>query len=338
MRDKLTAISMLLISVILASFSFAAAQEQDAPPVYVIKRGDTLWGLSERFMKDPYYWPNMWSANEQITNPHIVYPGQKIKIYPDRIEMVENEEGGSEKAVTVKAAEIRQDVVQERTFPFRGNEGFIIENGTKPFGRVVGIHHDRVVAGMEDIVYTDIGTNHGGRAGQRFAVFKEEEMVSHPADNIILGRRIIPLGTLQLTDMERTASRAIITSTYKEVEADAILLPYKNVNREVVLKKAAREQKGYIVASNSGTRILSAGDIVYIDLGRKQGVERGNMMYIVRDVKIDRKYTQGRVDKIPQELLGAIVVLETGNNTSTAIIVKSIDTIYKGDKLLSQTR
>lgn len=62
------------------------------------------------------------------------------------------------------------------------------------------------------------------------------------------------------------------------------------------------------------------------------------MLYIVRDVTIDQRYVEGRIDKLPQELLGALVILETDKKTSTALVVKSIDTIYNGDRIVSQTK
>jgi hypothetical protein len=62
------------------------------------------------------------------------------------------------------------------------------------------------------------------------------------------------------------------------------------------------------------------------------------MLYIVRDVQLDQKLVEGRVDKLPQELLGALVILETGNRTATALVVKSIDAIYNGDRLITQTK
>ena len=96
--------------------------------------------------------------------------------------------------------------------------------------------------------------------------------------------------------------------------------------------------KGYIVESFSGSSIIAAGDIVFIDLGRIQGAEPGNMLYIVRDVVLDKMLTEGRADKLPQELIGALVILDTRENTATAIVVKSIDAIYKGDRIMTQTK
>ena len=76
--------TVLLASLLLLPLS-AIAEE---PQIYTIKKGDTLWGISERFIKDPYYWPNLWSHNPDIPNPHFIYPGQKLAIYDDRIEII----------------------------------------------------------------------------------------------------------------------------------------------------------------------------------------------------------------------------------------------------------
>jgi hypothetical protein len=214
-----------------------------------------------------------------------------------------------------------------------------MEKDEKPFGFVVGAHHDRIVTGYDDIVYTDIGSSNGVKGGEKFNVFRDEGAISHPLTNEILGKKMIPLGRLQLTDLETKASRGIITQNFKEITAGSYLFPVKKGSRrEVLLKKASRELKGYIVESNTGTLIIAAGDIVYIDLGSSHGAEPGNMLYIARDVVLDKQYTEGRVDRLPQELIGALVILETGRKTATALVVKSIDAIYKGDKLISQTK
>src|SRR6185369_11533031 len=105
--------------------------------IYVIKQGDTLWGLSERFIRDPEYWPDMWSKNGQVTNPHFIYPGQKLRIFPDRIEFVPKEQTEAvpaQKATSVTAAtaaaavtETLQEVAAEKTYSLYGTEGFLAE-------------------------------------------------------------------------------------------------------------------------------------------------------------------------------------------------------------------
>ncbi|MFA7059411.1 MAG: LysM peptidoglycan-binding domain-containing protein [Pedobacter sp.] len=330
---KIRMIALLLLLVFVTPCLVVA--EQNEPVIYVIKKGDTLWGLSEHFLKDPYYWPSMWSKNSQITNPHFIYPGQKVRVFPDRLEFVPKEQAAS---VVAKAMDISQDVAEEKSFTVRGSEGFLMETDVVPTGYVVGVHHDRIVAGDDDIVYTDIGASQGAKGGEKFSIYRKEASVSHPLTNEIMGNKVVPLGTLQLTDVEQKASRAIITKSYKEISPGSYLMPYRNKHREVILKMPTRELKGFIIESYSGTNIIAAGDIVYIDMGSSQGAEPGNMLYIVRDITIDQQYVQGRVDQLPQELLGALVILETGKRTATALVVKSIDAIYKGDKIISHTK
>jgi len=339
-------LAVLLFALALFVPGLALAADEE-PTVYVIKKGDTLWGLSERFVKDPRYWPNMWSANSQITNPHLIYPGQKVRLAPERagVEAEEPTAAARPMATAAKQAaapvqtETVAEVSDERTYSMRGNEGFMMETDAKPAGIVVSILHDRIVAGDDDIVYTDIGRAQGVKGGEKFAVYRKEGTVSHPLTNEIMGAKVVPLGTLQLTDVEHDASRAIITKAYQEISPGSYLMPYReDKRREVALKMPARELKGFIIESYSGARIIAAGDIVYIDQGSAQGAEAGNMLYVVRDETPDQQYVEGRIDRLPQELLGALVILETGRKTATALVVKSIDAIYKGDKIVSLTK
>jgi hypothetical protein len=283
----------------------------------------------------------MWARNSQITNPHLIYPGQMLRIFPDHVEFVPKQQAadGGQKAAPAKVSEVFQDVAEEKSFTVRGNEGFLMESDLKPFGSVIGIHNDRIVAGEDDIVYTDIGSSHGVKGGEKFSIFSRAASVSHPMTNEIMGNRVVPLGTLQLTNIEQNASRAIITKSYKEISPGSFLAPYRDdKHREVVLKMPSRELRGYIIESGSGANTIAAGDIVYIDLGSSQGAEPGNMLYVVRDVTLDQQYVLGRVDRLPQEILGALVILETGRKTASALVVKSIDAIYLGDKLVSRTK
>jgi LysM repeat protein len=337
-------IRILLLLVFLVMPSVAAAG-QDEPTIYVIKQGDTLWGLSERFIKDPEYWPNMWSKNGQITNPHFIYPGQKVRVFPDRLELVPADAGvasarkNTPAAGASAAAEALQDVAAEKTYTLYGSEGFLAEKDFRPYGLVVGAQHDRIITGVDDILYTDIGTELNAKGGDKFSIFHKDAAVKHPLNNEEMGFKLVPLGALQLTDVEKKSSRAIITKSFKEISPGAYLQPYKeNRRREISLKNTSTDLKGYIIDSPSGISIIAAGDVVYVDLGTSQGAAVGNLLYVVREMVIDQRYVEGRIDNLPQEVLGALVILDVGKKTSTALVVKSIDTIYKGDRIVSQAK
>src|SRR6266540_1314206 len=209
MKKILAAVLLFLIFV--ATFPSWAEE----PTVYIIKQGDTLWGLSERFLKDPYYWPNLWANNPAITNPHFIYPGQKVKIYQDRIEIVPaetpqvaqkpveipplvppaevpdtpaakepvKEEPAKEMASKPPVQQAPKEAAREVTFTVTGGEGFIMENRIKPYGFIIATSQNRQMVGEDDVVYTDIGRVNGAAVGNRFSIFKRKESVSHPVSN-----------------------------------------------------------------------------------------------------------------------------------------------------------
>lgn len=323
----------------------ALASQRSEPTVYIVKKGDTLWGLSERFMKDPHYWPDLWARNpDKVLNPHFIFPGQTLKIYPDRIEVVAVKKEAPAQLAAEKTAdapkaapsiipEVQEQVVEERRFTVNGGEGFIAGADFKPVGLVIAGQHNRQIFAVDDLIYTDIGRGQSGKVGDRFTAYKRHAAISHPVSNQILGYKVVPLGVIQLTEMAEKSSKALITETFLEIEPGALLLPYASRKKEVVLKAPEADLSGYIVETRSGIQAIAAGDIAYIDLGERQGAKPGNVLYVVRNAKVDINYFSKSDYDLPVDVIGALVIVETAENTSTALVIKSIDTIYKGDRL-----
>jgi hypothetical protein len=328
---------LAILCFCLGASALPAAAQEEQYTTYTITRGDTLWGLSKRFLNDPYYWPNLWAANQQeIGNPHFIYPGQKVRVYKNRLEL-EPPPPGAAPTTQPEAAPPQaappQEAPQGAGFTVTGSEGFLMETAIPPAGLIVATHQNRVIVGTDDIVYTDIGRVNGANVGDRFTIYRKLGAVSHPVSNVILGDKVIPLGELQLSEVEDRVSKAIITKSYQEIGAGTFLLPYQDRKVTVPLRAADRDLVGYIVDSQTGNRALAVRDVVYLDLGRAQGVLPGNLLYIVREVAPDQRYALAKIERFPVEVVGALVVVQTGVNTSTAVIVKSVDTIYRGDRV-----
>jgi hypothetical protein len=318
----------LFLSLVFLLIPLVAAAQQEEPTIYVIKKGDTLWGLSDRFIKDPYYWPNLWAKNQVITNPHLIYPGQKVRIYPDRIELVEDGQPGFKTAATIP-----DQITPERTFTATGSEGFLLDSEMNPSGEIIQTTQGRLMVGQDDIVYTDIGTAGGAKSGNAYSIYRQAKPVNHPITGDFMGYKYLDLGSLKLTEMEQNGSRALIIKSYLEIGSGCILLPYQDKRREVSLKSATKSLDGFIIDSRLSNLTIGAGDVVYLDLGSQKGVETGNMIYVVRDIKPDPDHVTRDDIKLPQEIIGALVVVETGAKTSTALVVKSVEEIHLGDQV-----
>lgn len=339
MKSRVQLVLSLMIMVLFVPYMTRAAEE---PTVYVIQKGDTLWGLSGKFLNNPRHWPNLWSKNPQVTNPHFIYPGQTVRFVNGKLEIVDApvEAGGQKASSTgqlVKVAEA--EVAEEKTFTVRGNEGWLMEKDTLPTGRIIAGQHGRLVLGEDDTVFTDIGTSHGGNDGSKYTILRKSKQIKHPVTGDDLGYKVYPLGSLQLTHATKLNSRGIISTSFKEIEPGDLLVPYQPVKRRTVaLKMVSRPLRGYLVESATGTSALATGDVVYLDLGTSQGAEPGNLLYVIRKVEIEKMLVDRYVGQLPSEVVGAVVIVEAGKNSSTAIVVKSIDAIFKGNEVVSAPR
>lgn len=326
----------IFVAILLTAFGAAlpgSAQETPEPTVYVVQQGDTLWGLSDRFFKDPFYWPSLWSKNRDVGNPHFIYPGQKLRIFPDRVEVVPPETPKPEVTVAQPSPPPPAEPAKEIAFTVTGGEGIILEEEHVGVGRVVATNHDRVMVGTGDTLYTDIGSPHA-RPGDRFSLYEKKATVTHPTQLYVIGYKIIPLGTVELTELTKTGSRGTVTSSYREISKGAYLLPWQDRRREIPLKSTKLSLNGFIIDSLPGIKAIGAGEVVYIDLGKKQGLEVGNLLYAVRTVKPDREFDSAAIT-LPDEVLGALLVVYVRKNVATAIVLKSAETIFVGDRVVT---
>ncbi len=344
---------VLVICILLLPLSGIAAEN---PQIYTIKKGDTLWGISERFIKDPYYWPNLWSHNPDIPNPHFIYPGQKLAIYDDRIEIVKEEpepEMETEPLEPVEEPEITEaEPVEEMTpepvieEPLVGGEpedeikikipgggiGFIGLEELKTAGRIVDATDNRLVLGEGDTVFVEMADLDTVDPGMNFAIFDLGEKIKHPRNGRKIGYQIFELGTLEITDIHDDVATAKITMTMREVLRGARVTPYIAPEKQIALKRANSDLNGYLIASKRGQSTLGQFDVVFTDLGAEDGLEVGNMLYISRPRKAS-KMSLARKAKLPDVLIGQAVVLSTTKKTSAALILKSANSVFRGDQV-----
>jgi hypothetical protein len=142
-----------------ATYAAAVEMQGDHPDTYVVKKGDTLWDIAGRFLKRPWLWPEVWQANPQISNPHLIYPGDVISLaYLDRVAVQEGPR--TEAPVTgVPLGEIE---------PFLKNLRVVDEFEQLPY--VVSLEDDRMRGAAGQVAY--VKGLEGAQAGTRYAIVR----------------------------------------------------------------------------------------------------------------------------------------------------------------------
>lgn len=332
-----------LLTLLLGLFSVLPAFAQKQAQTYIIKKGDTLWGISERFINDPYYWPNLWSHNPKITNPHLIYPGQKIRIYDGRLIIVPSyteqaETGEAQPAQVEEVAPETVEIPPAATIKTMlktggGSEGFILAD-EKPLGIIIDSVDNRTLLTENDTVFLKMDDPSIVSVGDTYGLFEKGEQIIHPATGKKFGNMMYDLGYLQVTSIDRGNVTAKIGKVFREVERGAELYDYIPPVQEITLKKSSSEMGGYILATQAEKLTQGQHDIIFIDLGLEDGLNVGNMLYITRPREVTEKGLQKPDTPLPDDLLGAAVVIESRAQTAAALIVKSVKTIYRGDHIL----
>jgi len=321
-----------------------AVSARDNTRTYVIKKGDTLWGISQRFLADPYYWPNLWANNPDLKNPHFIYPGQKLEIYDGRIEVVavapEAEEMPAEKpqetAMVPPAAEMTEAAEAVTITTEGGAEGFISTDELDSAGILVDTVDNRILMAEGDRVFVKMNDLGAASVGDTFALFETGKTITHPRTGETIGYQVISIGTLELAEINEEVATATITDSFREIERGARLRRLEPPRREIELRRSTRELSGTLVASKGDQITLGQHDIVYIDLGTEDGLEAGNLLYISRPREATKLALEEGV-KLPDILLGSAIVIQTYPRTATALVLKSSESLFRGDRISTVT-
>lgn len=327
--------AILLIAVIccMAFPGDAGAQSSDAaekPYVYTIKKGDTLWGISERFITDPWYWPNLWANNPFIRNPHLIYPGQKVAIYDGRIELLPNyPEGetppGEEQLVVMPEPE------EEITISTHADlRSFISDATLEHSGMIVDTVDDRIMMTKNDTVFIQMD-DELARLGMQYDLYKIGDVVTHPHTGAKLGHKTTWVGTMELSGAHAQVYSGVITAAVQEIERGTILLPRLEPEEDIVLRRADAVLNGTVIAGQQRQLSLAQGDVLYVDMGTDAGLQTGNMLTIVRPRTASELGLQKKDVELPDTLLGRALVVKTDASTAGALVLKAAEPIVRGD-------
>lgn len=363
LRKRILPLITLLISI--ASPLFAqtasapstnemAAENSSAYRIYEVQKGDTLWGISRKFIVDPYYWPDLWANNPDIQNPHFIYPGEKLRIYSGPIVVVGVEEDVAEPVIEemspLTSPPLAPVLVEEApvvapepqiTITVPAGVSFISESEQRSGGTIIDFPLARYFAATGDTVLVRLPVQGSVSVGERMEILKSNTEIIHPVSKKRLGFQVDQLGVLEITALGKDLQTAIIRKNFREIERGAWVTPLRSSREKISLCRAERELKGMVVGTASHKELQGPNEVLFLDLGEKLGLKVGNVLTMTRPgqatdlVQVKDKRDEGLV--YPEVLIGYALVVETNQETATAVILKSLLPSVIGDLVRTQT-
>jgi hypothetical protein len=303
-------------------------------------RGDTLWDVSQQYLENPYFWPKVWQYNSHIQNPHLIYPGDKVRI-PTREELAQmGVTAPTRPAATgaVGAVQAVQGYLVER--PLFESSGYILgQDEAAGEGAIVSSWEEKVMLVERDPVHVSLGSVDGAKVDDLFEVIRVGDPVVHPVTRAKLGRQSTVLGILKITAVEEKLSSAKIVKAYDAIEVGDKVRRYRP-QPLVGVNDLSTEDKtiyGIILKNTLGKDNLAVRDTVFIDVGTDDTVRAGDRFLIYRggepfQVSRPDALASG-ITEYPPDVMGELVVLKTARNTATAVIVEELYEITPGDRV-----
>ena len=329
---------------------------------YVVKKGDTLWGISRDQLQDPLLWPRLWERNSFISNPNRIYPGDQLNL-PGR-ELVPGPPPVAEapKPEPSKPEPTAPEPPKEKVeAPPPAAPPALVEAKPAPqppvppasqhamvcspvliadsdaakvgIGELVKSLDDRVMLSMEDQVVVGLEASRSLNKGDRLAVLRVGRRIVHPQTGGSAGRVLYVLGLLEVTEVKDRVARARISYSCAPISVGDRIAPFVPAvfPEAQTPQPAKRTVNAAVLASLRGEALLGLQQLAFVDAGAKEGIAAGDIFAMMRP-NAPAVTSAGTALPMPSDRLGDAVVLRVAERTATLLLTASSREVRVGDQ------
>ncbi len=328
----------------------APALRKEAPLRYVVKPGDTLWGIASRFLRAPWAWPEIWYENPYIKNPHLIYPGDVITLsYANGRPVLTRTRGNLTVAATQPGTRMLHPQVERTplgravpTIPYDAISALL----SKP--RVMDLASYRaapyvlqpadgqLLAAAPDKVYARGLPAGKDAAGMAYAVVHKNKKLTDPKTGKLLGYEVLYLGRGRIAAGGDPATLQLLKST-REIRAGDRLVPIQSglVPAQFPLLTPKHAIHAQIIDVIGGLAAVGQYQTVALDRGARAGLETGDVLAIYTEGKrIRDRNAHGSLSstvRLPRRRSGELLVFRAFPRISYALVMQSVRPIKVGD-------
>lgn len=315
------------------------------PDRYVVKRGDTLWDISAMFLRDPWYWPEIWYANPQVENPHLIYPGDLLTLVfvngqPQiRLERGSAATGGGTEKLS---PQIREESLEgaiptiplESIGAFLGRGYILSKDEIEKLPYVVAIRENHMVGAAGNDLYVR-GTV--GQVDQGYSVVHVGDKLKDPDDGDVVGYHGHYVGAGTVRAIGDPSTLFLNDSTREAKEGDRLVSTSIDFPAYFTPRAPSKPVEGSIMAVVDGVTNVGQYQVIVINRGVRDGLEVGNVLSVwqtgekVPD-RVGSGLLPGKV-QLPDEPAGVSMVFRTYDRISYALILEATSEIHVLDKI-----
>jgi len=340
----------------------------NVPEIYFIKRGDTLWDISEHYLDNPWQWPKLWSYNPDIRNPNWIYPGDQLRLRRNGAGAgggqglagrASGQGSGGGGGLRLGNGRVTGDTL------FLRDEAYIGDPSKDTWGEVVGAREEQMMLSRGNHVYLDVLQGKEPKIGQEITIFEGlRKLPAVPGARVPPGEIVRIKGTVKITEFDpkkRIASGEIIEAV-DAIERGAKIGEVERQYRVVTPTTATKTVWARVLTSIHPHVYMGQNQLVFIDRGTDDGLTIGNRMLIVRrgdvwrqslvttthmardTLRIDstdpaelRTTTLRRDDKdFPDEIIAELRVVQVSRYSATTVVVESKKEVVVGDQAVAR--
>jgi LysM domain len=304
---------------------------QGHPDEYVVQIGDTLWDIAATFLKDPWYWPEIWYVNPEIENPHLIYPGDTLGLVTI---------DGQPRVTNVRASTYRMSPEARVTplteavssIPYESVSAFLTTGVVLEKSQVVNLPYllatrgDHMIASAGNEIYVrGLGNQ---PVGSRYSVVHIGEKLVDPDDNRLVGYQGIWVGEGIMRRGGDPATVALTDTTQEAIEGDR-LIPESVVMPLNFYPKAPNGViDGRIISVVNGVTQIGQYQVVVINRGARNGLAVGDVLTVFQAGEKVADRVSGGSARLPDEEAGTVMVFKVYDGIGYALVMEATQSIH----------
>lgn len=310
------------------------------PNEYVVKVGDTLWDIAATFLKDPWFWPEIWHINTQIENPHLIYPGDVLGlVYIDGMPKVTNIRAStyrlSPQARVTPITEAVTSIPYESVSAFLASGAVLEKRQADNLPYFLETRGDHLIASAGNMIY--VRGLEDAALGSRYNIVEVGGKLVDPDDNQLIGYRGKFVGEGTLRRGGDPATVAITDSTEEAIPGDKLLPEAVDIPLNFYPRTPSSPIDGRIISVHGGVTQIGQYQAVVLNRGTRDGLSVGDVLTVFQTGEtVDDRFGGGKV-RLPDEEAGTLMVFKVYDRISFGLIMEATQAIHIFDTVRNPT-